>query len=74
MTYQYIDDIFVVCSSKVLHFKIFFCSGMRSKWDINWQVVRGNDQLWPSNCAKDIAFSFLNNFDDGDEDGGDGDG
>ena len=35
-----------------------------------WCLLRGNDQLWPSNCAKDTAFSFLNNFDGDDDVGG----
>ena len=40
--------------------------GVRSKWDINWQVPRGIDQLYPWNCDKDTVTCFLNNYDVGD--------
>ena len=42
--------------------------GVRSKWDINWQVAGGNDQLYPWNCDKDTVTCFLNNYHVGDED------
>ena len=55
--------------------------GVRSKWDINWQVPRGIDQLYPWNCDKDTVTCLLNNYDvgdasevrddDDDDDGGD---
>ena len=55
--------------------------GVRSKWDINWQLAGGIDQLYPWNCDKDTVTCFLNNYGvgdagevrDGDGDNGGGD-